>query len=206
MQHSHPSIRSSTLVPLVSLLLVGVAAVPCAHAKKATVRASWDEATSIHESGDFTPSVQVFLQSSERLQGRLAGMTPSGLRLQRKGSETVIARNDVRAIRFVSRKKAGRRNRLIALVAGVPAGFFGGAAVAARVSNICCDVRKLGPTELIMYGTRGGIQYALYKLGARADRGVLLVVLDESGTETSGSDRIPQNSFRLSDPLAAGAR
>lgn len=206
MKHSHPSIRFFAVVPLVSALLVGVAVVPRAHAKKATVRASWDEAASIHESGDFTPGVQVFLKSSERLQGRLAGMTPSGLRLQRKGSETVIARNDVRAIRFVSRKKAGRRNRVLALAAGVPAGFFAGAGVAAGVSNICCDLRKLGPTELIMYGTWAGIQYALYKIGARADRGVLLVVLDESGTEASGSDRSPQNSFRLSDPPAAGAR
>lgn len=200
MQHSHRSIRFFALVPL----LVGVAAVPHVHAKKTTVHVSWDEAQSIHESGDFRSGVQVFLKSSERLHGKLAGMTPSGLRLQRNRSETVVARNQIRAIRFVSRKTAGRRNRLLALAAGVPAGLFTGAAVAARVSNVCCDFGKLGPTELIMYGTWAGVQYALYRIGALADRGVLLVVLRETGTEASASDQDPTNSLRRSAPAGAG--
>ena len=200
MQHSHRSIPFFALVPL----LVGVAAVPHVHAKKTTVHVSWDEAKSIHASGDFRSGVQVFLKSSERLQGKLAGMTPSGLRLQRNRSETVIARNQIRAIRFVSRKTAGRRNRLLALAAGVPAGFFTGAAVAARVSNVCCDFGKLGATELIMYGTWAGVQYALYKIGALADRGVLLVVLRETGAETSESDQAPEKSLRRSAPAGAG--
>lgn len=204
MQHSPRSIRFFTLVPLVASLLVGVAVVPRLHAKKTTVHVSWDEAKSIHASGDFRSGVQVFLRSSERLQGKLAGMTPSGLRLQRNRSETVLARNQIRAIRFVSRKTAGRRNRLLALAAGVPAGLFTGLAVAAGVSNVCCDFGKLGPTELIMYGTWAGVQYALYKIGALADRGVLLVVLRETGAETSESDQAPENSLRRSAPAGAG--
>ena len=49
----------------------------------------------------------------------------------------------------------------------------------------------LGPTELIMYGTWAGVQYVLYKIGARADRKVLLVVLRDIGTETSEIDQDP---------------
>lgn len=206
MQHSHRSIQSFALVPLVSSLLVGVAVVPRVHAKKTTVQVSWDEAKSIHDSGDFRSGVQVFLKSSERLQGKLATITPSGLRLQRNRSETVIARNQIRAIRFVSRKTAGRRNRLLALAAGVPAGLFTGAAVAARVSNVCCDFGKLGPTELIMYGTWAGVQYALYRIGALADRGVLLVVLREAGSDTSESDQSPKDSVHRPDRTNAGVK
>lgn len=180
-------IRTFELVPLVLSLLAGVAVAPYAHAKKTTVRVGWDEAMSIHENGDFRPGVQVVLKSSERVNGRLAGMTASGLRLQRQGAETLIARNEIHAIRFVSRKMAGWRNRTIALAGGVPAGLFAGLGVAAGVSNVCCDFGKLGPTELIMYGTWAGIQYVLYRIGARADRQVLLVVLQENGTDESES-------------------
>ena len=191
MTHFPRSILSFALVPLVTSLLVGVAVAPRAHAKKTTVRVSWDEARSMHESGEFRSGVQIFLKTSQRLQGRLAGITADGLRLQRKGSEALIPRNEIHAIRLVSRQMAGRKNRLIALAAGVPAGFFAGAAVAASVSNDCCDFGKLGPTELIMYGTWAGVQYVLYKIGARADRHVLLVVLGDIGTETAEIDRDP---------------
>ena len=191
MKHSPRSSLSFALVPLISSLLVGVAVVPHAHAKKTTVRVSWDEARSIHESGDFRSGVQVFLKTSQRLQGKLAGITADGLRLKRKGSETLIPRNEIHAIRLVSRQMAGRRNRLIALAAGVPAGLFAGAGVAASLSSDCCDFGKLGPTELIMYGTWAGVQYLLYKIGARADRQILLVVLRDTGTETAGIDQDP---------------
>ena len=191
MTHFPRSILSFALVPLISALLVGVAVVPPAHAKKTTVRVSWDEARSIHESGDFRSGVQIFLKTSQRLQGKLAGITADGLRLQRKGSETLIPRNEIHAIRLVSRQMAGRRNRLIALAAGVPAGLFAGAGVAASLSSDCCDFGKLGPTELIMYGTWAGVQYLLYKIGARADRQILLVVLRDTGTETAEIDQDP---------------
>ena len=182
-------------------LATAMLVVPVCLAKKTTVRVSWDEARSIHESGDFRTGVQVFLKTSQRLQGKLAGITADGLRLQRKGSETLIPRNEIHAIRLVSRQLAGKKNRLIALAAGVPAGLFAGAGVAASLSNDCCDFRKLGPTELIMYGTWAGVQYVLYKIGARADRRVLLVVLRDIGTEPSDIDHDPPNSFQDKEDL-----
>lgn len=197
-------IRIFALTPLVTALLVCVAVVPRVHAKKTTVRVSWDEAKSMHESGDFRSGVRIILKSSERVNGKLAGITASGLRLRRQASETLIARDEIHAIRFVSRKMAGWRNRTIALAGGVPAGLFAGLGVAAGVSNVCCDFGKLGPTELIMYGTWAGIQFVLYKIGARADRETLLVVLHETGTETSESDQRPKNSLLPSDRTSAG--
>lgn len=204
MNHVPRPIRIFALAPLVCSLLVCTAVVPRVHGKKTTVRVSWDEAKAIHENGDFRSPVRVVLKSSKRVNGRFAGMTASGLRLQRQGSETLIARNEIHAIRFVSREMAGWRNRTIALAGGVPAGLFAGLGVAAGVSNVCCDFGKLGPTELIMYGTWAGIQLVLYRIGARADREILLVVLHETGIETSESAQRPKNPLLPSDRTSAG--
>lgn len=187
--------------PSMIVLAAAMLAVPVCLAKKATIRMSWDKARTTHESGDFRSRVRVFLKTSQHLQGTLAGMTASGLRLQRQGSETLIPRNEIHSIRFVSRQMSGWNNRLIALAGGVPAGLFAGYGVAALSSNTCCEFGKLGPTELILYGTWAGVQYVLYKIGARADRGVLHVVLYEIGTDTSEPDQNPSNPLQPKESL-----
>ena len=164
----------------VLLFSVALLVVPAGRAKTAVVRASWEEAAAMLNGGDSRPKIRVELKSAERVKGKLVEATGAGLRLEQRGSETLIAREDIRTVRFAPRKATRSKNRLLGLLAGIPAGF--GAAFIA--SFACCFAdgtsggEALGTT--VFLGTWTAVSYGFYKLGARFDRGFVLFVLGES--------------------------
>ena len=168
-----------TLVLLVASLL----AVPAGHAKTVVVRAGWEEARAMLAGGEYRPKVRVELQSSERVKGEFIEATGAGLRLAGKGYETRFAREDIRAIRLAPRKADRFTNRLLGLLAGIPAGF-GAGYFAALATDCRGDVdRCTSGSYAILVGALIAVPYGFYKLGARADRGAVLVVLDEGAAK-----------------------
>ena len=134
---------------LALLLAAALLAVPAASAKTVSVEVPWEKARTIIAEGDFRPKIRVELQSSERLKGKLIEATGTGLRLvrlryekkiaksgsgrrqsarrfERQDTETLIERKEIRTIRLRPRKTTRNKYRLLGLLGGIPAGFFGG--------------------------------------------------------------------------------
>ena len=175
---------------LALLLAAALLAVPAASAKTVSVEVPWEKARTIIAEGDFLPKIWVELHSSERLKGKLIEATGTGLRLvrlryetkiaksgsgrrqsarrfERQDTETLIERKEIRTIRLRPRKTTRYKYRLLGLLGGIPpgaisVGFFGG---------------YLGSV------LAWAVSYWFYKLGARADRGTVLIVLDESAPD-----------------------
>lgn len=163
------------------LLAAALLAVPAGHAKTVAVRTGWDEARAMLDGGEYRPKIRVELQSSERAKGKFIEATGAGLRIAGKGYETRFAREDIRTIRLVPRKTGRFAFRLLGLLAGIPAGVIAG-----RFLALACCVGEKAPVEgdgagyITLIGTSIAIPYGLYQLGARADRGTVLIVLDEN--------------------------
>ena len=173
-----------------ALLVAAVLAVPAASAKTVSVEVPWEKARTIIAEGDFRPKIRVELHSSERLKGKLAGTTDTGLRLKSRGTETSIARKEIRTIRLVPRKTARTKYRLRGLLAGIPAGYGTGILVAK--TTICGgNLGECGVTAgyTVIIATLTAVSYWFYQLGARADRGAVLIVLDESAPDSPPQGR-----------------
>ena len=106
-------------------------------------------------------------------------------RFERQDTETLIERKDIRTIRLRPRKTTRYKYRLLGLLVGIPAGFGAGA-----VSSLACCLHDgasgseaLG--NVVFFGALIAVPYWFYKLGARADRGTVLIVLDESAPDSS---------------------
>ena len=129
--------------------------------------------------GDYRPKIRVELHSSERLRGKLIEATGTGLRLVRRGTETSIAREEIRTIRLRPRKTTRYKNRLLGLLIGIPAGFGAGFFLGVFASGY--DLDRWGrASDTAFFAALIAVPYWFYKLGARADRGAVLIVLDES--------------------------
>ena len=171
---------------LALLLVAALLAVPAASAKTVSVEVPWEKARTIIAEGDFLPKIWVELQSSERLKGKLAGTTDAGLRLKSRGTETSIAREEIRTIRLVPRKTARTKNRWLGLLAGIPAGY--GAGILVAKTTICGgNLGECGVTAgyTVIIATLIAVSYWFYQRGARADRGAVLIVLDERAPDSS---------------------
>ena len=189
--------RTLALLLAAALLL----AVPAASAKTVSVEVPWEKARTIIAEGDFLPKIWVELHSSERLKGKLIEATGTGLRLvrlryetkiaksgsgrrqsarrfERQDTETLIERKEIRTIRLRPRKATRYKYRLLGLLGAIsavaisavaiPGGFFGG---------------YLGGV------LAWPVSYWFNKLGARADRGTVLIVLDESAPDSPPQGR-----------------
>ena len=151
------------------------------------------------------------MQSSERLKGKLVGTTDAGLRLmrlryetliaksgspsgrrqssrrfERQDTETLIERKDIRTIRLRPRKTTRNKYRLLGLLAGIPAGFgmvhLGGTVAAGGE----LDYGNGNPIFITAFiATLIAVPYWFYQRGARADRGTVLIVLDEREPDSS---------------------
>ena len=114
-----------------------------------------------------------------------SGRRQSARRFERQDTETLIERKEIRTIRLRPRKTTRTKYRLLGLLGGIPAGYFGGVVGAALAcggnieSSRCKDAARA--TGFI--ATLIAVPYWFYKLGARADRGAVLIVLDESAPD-----------------------
>ena len=79
-------------------------------------------------------------------------------------------------MRFVPRKPRTKKHRILAAFGGIPVGILAGLGVVA----LCCDVDR-SASLAAFHLTWAGIQVLLYALGAKADRGRLDVVVQDSG-------------------------
>ncbi len=171
------------------LLVVVLLAVPAARAETLVMRVGWEEARTMLARDDFFRKIRVELQSDERLTGKLVGTSDAGLRIQQLRSETTIAREDIRSVRFVYRKTTRQKNRVIALAAGAGAGFAGG-----FLASLYCCFRDGGNKSLgkpVFFGVWAAIQVATYRLGLRADRRAVLLELTETAADSSPPDILP---------------
>ena len=192
---------------LALLLAAALLAVPAASAKTVSVEVPWEKARTIIAEGDFRPKIWVELQSSERLKGKLIEATGTGLRLvrlryetkivksgsgrrqsarrfERQDTETLIERKEIRTIRLRPRKTTRYKYRLLGLLGGIPAGFGAGFFLGVVASG--GDIDRWGrASDTAFFAALIAVPYWFYKLGARADRGTVLIVLDEREPDSS---------------------
>ena len=151
-------------------------------AKTVVASARWKETRALLAQPDYRPALQIQLKSSNKMKGTVSGTTTAGLRLKRKGAETFIERTQIHSIKLVPRKASGHRNRTLALVGGVPAGLGAGLGVwrigCAAVGGCGDPPNPIGAAGF--YAVLVAVPVMVYRFAARADRGALLIVLDES--------------------------
>lgn len=159
-------------------------------AKTVVARARWKETRALLAQPDYRPSLQIQLKSSKKMKGTVSGTTTAGLKLQRKGAETLIERTQIHSIKLVPRKASGHRNRILALVGGVPAGLGAGLGVwrlgCAVVGGCGQPPNPIGAAGF--YAVLVAVPVLVYRFAARADRGALLIILDESAPDISPAD------------------
>ena len=173
--------KQTIAMAILAVLLVA----PECLSKTITVSVNWDQARAIWDHGEFRQSVKIVLRSSKRVRGTLAGITDSGMRIQKRQSETVIPRDQIRVIRLVPRRASTWNNRVLAIAGGVPAGYLATYGTIA----LCCggDPDSTSFIALVL-GVWGTTQYLLYRLGAKADRGVLILLIPATASATANSD------------------
>lgn len=173
--------KQTLTVTILAVLLL----TPECLSKTITLAVDWDQAKSIWEHGDFRPSVRVRLRSSTQLRGNLARITDSGLRIQKRRSETVIPHDQIRAIRLVPRRSNIWNMRVLAIAGGIPAGYL---ATFGTFALCCGGDADTPPMIMLGFAAWGATQYLLYRLGAKADRGALVLRLPQSSSAEASSD------------------
>lgn len=174
-------------------LLVAIVASACSpvplDARTVVARASWNATGAMLAQPGYRPSLQIQLKSNKKRKGTLSGTNTAGLTLKRKGAETFIERAQIRSIKLVPRKPSGRRNRILALVGGIPAGLGAGLGVwrigCAVVGGCGKPPNPIGAAGF--YAVLVAVPFMVYRFAARADRGALLIILDESSADISSS-------------------
>ena len=177
-----------TKQPIVATILAALLVAPECLSKTVTLNVDWDQARAIWEHGDFRQSVKVRLHSSQQLRGKLAGITASGIHIQKRLNETKVARDQVREIRLFPRRPSSWNGRLLSIVGGIPAGLAAayGALVLFRV-----DIdRSATVNDAVVFSAWGATQYLLYRLGAKADRGALVLLLPATDSAEARRDPI----------------
>ena len=173
--------QTFAMVTLAALLVT-----PECLSKTITLSVDWDRARATWEDGEFRQSVRVRLQSSRQVRSKLAGVTDSRLRIQKRQTETVIPRDKIRSIRLVPRRSKTWNNRVLAIAGGIPAGYLAAYGTVA----LCCDSdADSTPGIALALGAWGATQYLLYRLGAKADQGALILVLPATASDTADQRR-----------------
>lgn len=191
---SQASMQRFSIPMLVAIIASSYSPTPL-DAKTVVVRARWEETRALLTQPDYRPSLQIQLKSNKKMSGTVSGTTTAGLKLKRRGSETFIERTQIRSIKLVPRKASGHRNRMLALVGGVPAGLGAGLGVwrvgCAAVGGCGDPPNPIGAAGF--YAVLVAVPVMVYRFAARADRGALLIILDESAPNISLAD--PTHSF-----------
>ncbi len=115
------------------------------------------------------PPVQIVLQSGERLQGKLAEVTATGLTVTRRGSDTVLSHADIRQLRITHRTKKRKHRWLFGIGGSL------GAVAATGAAGEFVQGHPLLPIGVL--AAMIGIPIYLYKLGTRVDRGAVVIEL-----------------------------
>ena len=166
----------------IALLLCALLVVPASPAKMTTVRVGGEEARSMLTATSVRPPVRIVLRSGDRLKGMLAEVTAAGLTVTRRGSETVLDQRDIRQLRITHRTKQKRYRWLFAV------GSYLGSLVAVGAAG---EHIQVIPPPVFPYGVLVAITTLpiyFYKMGARVDRGAIVIELVSA---TTAPDSLP---------------
>ena len=168
-----------------ALLLCALLLVPASPAKVTSVRVGWEEARRILTAASVRPPVQIVLQSGERLKGKLAEVNATGVTLNRRGADTVLDQGDIRELRITHRTKR-KKNRWLY---GVGSYLAASAAVGAAGEYV--QVHPLLSIGVLVAVIALPIYF--YKIGARVDRGAVVIELVPANPalDTSGPIGLP---------------
>ena len=170
-----------SLALAVAMIVSSYGSIPL-DARTIVVRAGWKETSTMLARPDFRPKLQIRLKSNKKMKGHVSGTTAAGLTLERNGTSILIERTAIHSIRLVPRKARGHRNRVLALAGGIPAGLgaaLGSWYIGCNVAGGCGKPpHPVGSAGF--YAVLVAVPVLLYRFAARADRGALLIVLDES--------------------------
>lgn len=169
---SWPAVKRSIAIVLAVILHWA----PECLAQSTSVQIGWDAVKTVQEHGDFREGVQIWLKSGKRLRGSLSEIDQSGLDLRRKGVDTRIRRSEIHRIRFFPRKARTKKHRVLAALGGIPVGILAGLGVV----TLCCDAER-NSSLAVFHLTWAGVQVLLYRIGSKADRGRLDIVVEDSG-------------------------
>ncbi len=117
------------------------------------------------------PSVQIVLQSGERLKGKLAGVTAAGLTVTRRGSDSVLDQGDIRQLRITHRTKRQKHRWLYGVGSYLVVGAVVGAA-GEHTQVLPFPVFPIGVLAAVI-----ALPIYFYKMGARVDRGAVVIEL-----------------------------
>ena len=212
------------------LLSAALLAAPAGHAESVVVRAGWDKARSMLAQGEYRPRIALELKSPKRvtltqdrgefhprqrkevelkpgkwIKGKLNEATSEGLQLVYRQHEISFPREDISRIRLVPLKADRTKNRRVGISGGIAAGILAGVLVA-KVSACSGSECSPGGFFFMLGVTAAAVTFGFYKLGGRADRGYVMVVLEESTAnnplvpaQASGSS--PARQERASIPV-----
>ena len=174
---------------LITAITISYGPIPL-DAKTIAVNAGWKETSAMLAQPDYRRTLQIQLKSNKKMKGSVSGTTATGIKFERKGVETFIERTEIYSIKLVPRKASGTRNRALALAGGVPAGLGAGLGawhVGCTLVGGCEEPpNPVGAAGF--YAVLVAVPVMLYRLATRADRGALLIILDETVTNTSLPD------------------
>ena len=170
----------------VALLLILVLAVPPGMAEVVTVQADWARAQTMLAEDGVRPPIRVLLQSGRQLKGKLAGADDAGLMLKRGGSTETFARKDIREIRITHYTDRKKKRGL---------GALGGLGAAAGVTGALGErIQVSGAAVFGVIALWVALPVYFSKLGARADRGALVIELVESAASAGPSASPPSTA------------
>ena len=165
---------------LIALLLL--VALPVS-AKPVEVEMGWDDMRTAVNHSDFLPNARVRTgpDGSSQVKGRLGRITESGLTIVRNRRPTFFDRDEVHSVRLVPRKASTRRHRQAAAIAAplIGAGACSGFLVlTCWTANACMEGLSSPPRLAFHVGALMiGVPYLVYRLAKRADRGSIVIVL-----------------------------
>ena len=187
------------------LLSVALLSVPLARSETVVVRTGWQKARAMLAQGEYRPRIALELKSPKRVtltqnrgefhprnrkeielkpskwvKGKLIEATDAGVQLVFRGHEISFTREEVNRIRLVPLKADRNKKRWHYMWAGIPVGFAAGLLVSLLPCRGDLGECSAGGVLFITGITMVATTFGFYKLGGRADRGEVIVVLDES--------------------------
>lgn len=163
-------------------------------AKETVVRLSWQEVRIVAAHAGFLSKVRVRtrVHGQQPIRGKLLEVTGTGLRIAIGSTERFLSRDRLHSFRLFPRKATHRRNRNIAAVAAAPVGFgtFLGTWAVACGAGACSE--SGGGAGALVIPAAFAVPYLIYRAAHKADRGSLLIVLEDRPQQELGSGSTPQ--------------
>ena len=187
------------------LLSVALLAAPAGRAESVVVRADWQKARAMLTQGEYRPRIAIELKSPKRVtltqnrgefhprsrkevelkpskwvKGKFIEATDAGVQLVFREHEISFMRGEVNKIRLVPLKADRKKKRWHYMWAGIPVGFAAGLLVSLMPCRGDLNECSAGGVLFITGITMVATTFGFYKLGRRAGRVDVIVVLDDS--------------------------